>query len=109
MFLFFWQSEPQRSYKHGSYSKKGVYCKNMLLPICKEKEKNVRFSTTLGSAIAGFYCMLIIYVQKMSLILYFPSKNSTTQWTILCNKEASNSECIFLNHTYPELPYYART
>ena len=25
MFLFFWQSEPQRSYKHGSYSKKGVY------------------------------------------------------------------------------------
>ena len=25
MFLFFGQSEPQRSYKHGSYSKKGVY------------------------------------------------------------------------------------
>ena len=25
MFLFFWQSEPQRSYKHGSYSNKGVY------------------------------------------------------------------------------------
>ena len=24
MFLFFWQSEPQRSYKHGSYSKKSV-------------------------------------------------------------------------------------
>ena len=27
MFLFFGQSEPQRSYKHGSYSKKGVYVK----------------------------------------------------------------------------------
>ena len=25
MFLFFWQSEPQRSYKHGSYSEKSVY------------------------------------------------------------------------------------
>ena len=24
MFLFSWQSEPQRSYKHGSYSKKSV-------------------------------------------------------------------------------------
>ena len=25
MFLFFWQSEPQRSYKHGYYSEKSVY------------------------------------------------------------------------------------
>ena len=24
MFLIFWKSEPQRSYKHGSYKKKGV-------------------------------------------------------------------------------------
>ena len=25
MFLYFWKFEPQRSYKHGSYSKKSVY------------------------------------------------------------------------------------
>ena len=28
MFLFFGQSEAQRSYKHGSYSKKGVYSRS---------------------------------------------------------------------------------
>ena len=31
MFLFFWQSEPQRSYKLGSYSKKSVYRTKKLL------------------------------------------------------------------------------
>ena len=37
MFLFFWQSEPQRSYKHGSYSKKSVYARPGLLQIIENK------------------------------------------------------------------------
>ena len=35
MFLYFGKSEPQRSYKHGSYKKKRVY--NKILGITNEK------------------------------------------------------------------------
>ena len=53
------------------------YCQNLPLPIYKEKRKEcqrtkpkstiMRFSTTLGSAIAGFYCT-ILYNRNYSTI-----------------------------------------
>ena len=41
MFLILWRSEPQRSYKHGSYKKSVVLLPTLTLPPFSENRENV--------------------------------------------------------------------
>ena len=47
MFLFFWKSEPQRSYKHGSYKKKGVRRNERTKERRNERRNKATFDITI--------------------------------------------------------------
>ena len=68
MFLIFWKSEPQRSYKHGSFKKKGVFqceesgnltCPRQKMPLLLYIAASL-LQNRFESMDVGFYIMVLV-------------------------------------------------